>query len=65
MFDFSTLQASFGGYTIVLSAIMSFVLAIPAYFLWNWLMPDIFALKVITFWQAWGMVFLAKCIFKL
>ena len=26
--------------------------------LWNWLMPPIFGLPVITFWQAWGLVVL-------
>ena len=31
--------------------------------LWNWLMPPIFGLKVITYWQAFGIVVLAKLIF--
>lgn len=31
--------------------------------LWNWLMPDIFGLGVITFWQAVGIVVLAKLLF--
>ncbi|MDP2695699.1 MAG: hypothetical protein Q8O87_00410 [bacterium] len=43
---------------------MSIVAAIPIYFLWNWLMPEIFAIKVITFWQAWGINFLAGVLFK-
>lgn len=38
--------------------------AIPTYFLWNWLMPEIFGFKAITFWQAWGIVFLAGILFK-
>jgi len=45
-------------------AIVSIVAAIPTYFLWNWLMPEIFALKAITFWQAWGINFLAGILFK-
>ena len=45
-------------------AIVSIVSAIPTYFLWNWLMPEIFAIKVITFWQAWGINFLAGVLFK-
>lgn len=32
--------------------------------LWNWLMPDIFGLPIITFWQAWGLVVLSHILFK-
>ena len=28
--------------------------------LWNWLMPAIFGLKLITFWQALGLLILAR-----
>ncbi|TSC96434.1 MAG: hypothetical protein Athens101426_354 [Parcubacteria group bacterium Athens1014_26] len=45
-------------------AFVGVVGAIPTYFLWNWLMPEIFALKAITFWQAWGLVFLSGILFK-
>ncbi len=31
--------------------------------LWNWLMPAIFGLGMITFWQAVGIVILAKLLF--
>jgi hypothetical protein len=31
--------------------------------LWNWLMPGIFGLRVITFWQALGLVVLGKILF--
>lgn len=31
--------------------------------LWNWLMPAIFGLRVITFWQALGLVVLSKILF--
>jgi len=31
--------------------------------LWNWLMPAIFGLGTITYWQAFGIVVLAKLIF--
>lgn len=31
--------------------------------LWNWLMPALFGLKVITFWQAIGLVILSKILF--
>lgn len=31
--------------------------------LWNWLMPDLFNLKEITYWQAFGIVMLARLVF--
>lgn len=31
--------------------------------LWNWLMPDIFGLAVINYWQALGILLLAKIFF--
>jgi len=32
--------------------------------LWNWLMPDIFGLKPLTYWQAWGLLVLSHILFK-
>ena len=32
--------------------------------LWNWLMPEIFGLPTISYWQAWGLVLLAHILFK-
>jgi hypothetical protein len=31
--------------------------------LWNWLMPALFGLKVITYWQALGLLVLSKILF--
>lgn len=31
--------------------------------LWNWLMPTLFALPTIGFWQAWGLFVLSKILF--
>ncbi len=31
--------------------------------LWNWLMPEIFGLTTLTFWQAVGLIIFAKLIF--
>jgi hypothetical protein len=31
--------------------------------LWNWLMPSLFALHAITFWQAVGLIVLSKILF--
>lgn len=49
---------------LLLAAVLSLVAAIPMFFLWNWLMPAVFGLKVITFWQAWGLLLLASILFK-
>lgn len=32
--------------------------------LWNWLMPEIFHLPEISFWQAWGLVILSHILIK-
>lgn len=32
--------------------------------LWNWLMPEIFGLKQISYWQAWGLLLLSCIFFK-
>jgi hypothetical protein len=31
--------------------------------LWNWLMPSLFGLKTITYWQGWGLVILGRILF--
>lgn len=40
------------------------LLAVPTWALWNWLMPDLFGLKAVTFWQALGLNFLTAILFK-
>lgn len=45
------------------SAIIAIFSALPIMLLWNWLMPDIFGLTTINFWQALGICFLSSCIF--
>jgi hypothetical protein len=32
--------------------------------LWNWLMPEIFGLKPLGYWQAWGLLALCTILFK-
>jgi hypothetical protein len=36
----------------------------PLMVLWNWLMPTMFGLSEITFWQACGLQLLATILFK-
>lgn len=35
---------------------------IPAYFLWNWIIPDIFSLPEIELFQMVGLIILIQCI---
>jgi len=32
--------------------------------LWNWLMPDLFGLKHLDYWKAWGLLVLCTILFK-
>jgi hypothetical protein len=41
----------------------AFVFGYFVMLLWNWLMPELFGLITITFWQAAGIVLLARLIF--
>ena len=49
---------------IALGILIACLLAIPVYFLWNWLMPVIFGLVKITFWQAVGLSVLTSLLFQ-
>ena len=56
-----------GKFIIVLIAltILNFVLfTLPLMWLWNWLMPMIFGLPVITFWQSFGIIIISNLLFK-
>lgn len=49
---------------VVVFGIGVFLLAIYALqLLWNWLMPELFGLVAISYWQALGILVLAKLIF--
>jgi hypothetical protein len=41
---------------VVFVALLGFVVMS----LWNWLMPSIFGLGTITYWQAWGLLILGR-----
>jgi membrane protein required for beta-lactamase induction len=45
-------------------AIVIVLLGYPLMLLWNWLMPIIFGLPEITFWQAIGLNILSTVLFK-
>lgn len=48
---------------VLLAVVIAFLFGIAVQYLWNWLMPEIFSLGVITYWQAFGIVVLAKLLF--
>ena len=50
--------------TILIVAVTAVILGLPLMWLWNWLMPTIFYLDEITFWQALGLNALATILFK-
>ena len=47
------------GFVIVVAAIVTTIFM----FLWNWLIPTLFSGPVLTYWQALGLLVLAKIIF--
>lgn len=49
---------------IGLIGIACFILGFPLMLLWNWIMPILFHLPNITFWQAIGLQFISTLLFK-
>jgi hypothetical protein len=48
---------------VVFAVFFAFLFGLVVKVLWNWLMPALFGLGAITFWQAFGIVLLAKILF--
>lgn len=44
--------------------VFAIIFTVPVYFLWNWLMPELFGLKSISFWQATGLLLLSGFFFR-
>jgi len=49
---------------LVLSVIISALLSLPVMWLWNYLMPDIFGLKTIGWFQSWCLLMLTGFLFR-
>ena len=64
MKNLKNLSENFGAVLAGLSIVVfaTVISGFPAKWLWNWLMPSIFGLKEITFWQAIGLQILAYII---
>jgi hypothetical protein len=54
------LGIGFGILAIGLLALFGWVVML----LWNWLMPEIFGLKRLDYWKAWGLLALCTILFK-
>ena len=49
---------------IAIVGIIAVLLGFPIMWLWDWLMPELFGLKEITFWQAVGINLLTGLLFR-
>lgn len=49
---------------LLVALIIDLVFAIPVMLLWNWLMPAIFGIAVISYLQALGLLLLCRLLFK-
>jgi hypothetical protein len=49
---------------LVAATALALALGFPVMWLWNWLMPAIFGLPVISFWQAVGLLVLSHLLLK-
>jgi hypothetical protein len=48
---------------VILGVGLLFLFGWVVMLLWNWLMPDIFGLKTLTYWKAWGLLALSCILF--
>ncbi len=49
---------------IALLFIVAAIMSLPVMLLWDWVMPGIFGLREITWFEAWGLLFLSGLLFK-
>jgi hypothetical protein len=59
---FMWVSLAIGG--VILAAVLAFLFGLVVMALWNWLMPGIFGIRAISYWEAWGLVLLAHILFK-
>ena len=48
---------------VALAVLVAAIFGFAVMYLWNWLMPALFGLKTIGYWEALGIVLLAKLLF--
>jgi len=49
---------------LVAAVIFALIFGLGVKLLWNWLMPGLFGLAELSYWQAFGLVLLAKILFS-
>lgn len=49
---------------VLIAMFLGLLLAFPVMWLWNWLIPSMFGLKIINVWEAWGIIVLCNLLFK-
>ncbi len=49
---------------VVAAVVFALLFGWLVFLLWNWLMPALFGLKAVTYWQAFGIVLLSKMLFS-
>jgi len=49
---------------IVVIFLLGLLMAWPVMLLWDWIMPILFGLGIITFWQSWGLLVLTGLLFR-
>lgn len=52
------------GAAILAVFLFAAIMSLPVMLLWDWLMPSIFGLRSITWFEAWGLMFLCGLLFK-
>lgn len=52
------------GAAILAVFLLAAIMSLPVMLLWDWLMPSIFGLRSITWFEAWGLMFLCGLLFK-
>lgn len=50
--------------TVGLAITIGLLIAFPVMWLWNYVMPDLFGLPTIVFWQAFALYTLSSILFK-
>lgn len=51
------------GVLVAIYLVVALVVPLPLMWLWNWLMPDIFGLTTIGYWQSLGLMLLSTILF--
>lgn len=61
-----TVLAIIGGVVgiFILIGVLALLMAYPTMWAWNYVMPYLFGLKTLSFWQAFSINFLANMLFK-